>query len=109
LGAGNNGVPFNANLTIKNNGTAPAGSFTVKIYFSGWGTLNKYAILLQTWNVAGLAAGQSLSHTFSDLVFTGAGIHTTYYIHCKVDANNQIVESNEKNNLAPPVEVFVYR
>ena len=97
---GCNYQPFDVSATINNNGTAPAGSFTVKVYFSGWDVLNKYATLLGTWNVDSLAAGESLSHTFSNLVFSGASIHCTYYIHVFVDANKQVVESNEKNNVS---------
>jgi hypothetical protein len=97
-----NGISFPLSVTIKNQGTAAAGGFTVKGYFSvdtvpGNGGVPADKLLF-TWNVSGLAAGATASSTFSG-VFNGFPIHKSYYIVMKVDADSAISETNEGNNI----------
>jgi len=92
---GDNGAPFSETLTIVNTGNAPAGSFKVKIWISVTPTINSNSQLLGTWDVPGLAAGGQLTYTFSNLVFSGLGVHSVYYLVTKIDADNQIAETNE--------------
>jgi len=95
-----NNTPFSISLTIKNIGNSDAGAFKVKGYWSAdkvpGNTGDK---LLYTWDVSGLAAGQSLSNTFTNLTFSGYPIHTSYYIINVVDSDGQVTECNEDNNI----------
>lgn len=104
---GDNGAPIYKSITITNYGTGNAGPFTVKMWFipaEPWSTLATECrfttsgnILLDTWNVTGLNVGQMLTKTIGGGGPTGA-VHTGYSVCIKVDADNQITESNEKNN-----------
>ena len=89
-----NNVPFNQTITIRNTGNANAGSFTVKTYISTSTVLGSNAELLDTWNVSGLAAGQTLVHTATQS-YSGKSVHAYYYMIVKVDADDRITESNE--------------
>jgi hypothetical protein len=92
---GSNGVPFSQTVTIVNTGNGPAGPFDVKVWFSPDTVINNASQLIYTWNVPGLAAGQSLTSTLYPLTYTGAAIHTGYYLVIKIDADNQVVENNK--------------
>jgi len=105
--AGYNNIPFYENVTIVNYGTGDAGSFTVKMWLTQLEptaiistncNLDPNAILLYTWNVSGLGAGQSKTAKLDNLLVSGQSIHTAYYICVKVDADNQIAETKETNN-----------
>jgi len=89
-----NNTAFSQTITVKNTGDANAGSFTVKVYISPSSVIGPSAQLLSTWNVAGLAAGQTLVHT-STQSYSGLGVHTYYYMIVKVDADDQITEASE--------------
>lgn len=94
-----NNVPFTISVTIANTGGSAAGAFKVKGYFSEDQIPGVPPDkLLFTWDVASLNAGSSLSKTQS-VSFSGVGIHKSYYIVIKVDSDDQIVESNEGNNI----------
>jgi hypothetical protein len=113
-----NNVPFNHTITIKNTGNANAGSFTVKTYISTSSIIGASAELVNTWNVSGLAAGQTLAQTFV-LTYSGKAVHSYYNMIVKVDADNQITETNEADCKATPnatagcntyaYQFFVYR
>ena len=98
-----NSTPFTTTITIKNQGTDAAGSFTVKGYFSvddqigpGFGGYPNDTLLF-TWQVSGLNAGATLTNTLEG-VFSGYPVHNFYYIILKVDADDQVAESDETNN-----------
>lgn len=95
---GNNNEPFDMMVTVTNNGNAAAGSFNVKMWLTLSGAADESSQLLYTWNVSGLSAGQSLSHTFSPLSFSGAAVHAYYYILTEADAGKTVTESDETDN-----------
>ena len=68
-------------LTVRNTGTGAAGAFVVRVASAAGNQV-------ETWDVAGLAAGASASHTFG---CAGDRIAT-------IDAGNQVPETNETNN-----------
>lgn len=110
----NNGQEFNVNITIKNNGTSPSGGpFVTKCYISTSDTIPSsdqipFQVLLFSWTVANLNGGQSLSNTFS-VHFDGVGVHNSYYIVAKVDADNQIPETQNNQVYCDPDRVLVSR
>lgn len=84
------------NNTVKNQGTAAAGSFDVNLYLSTDQTLDGADTLLATRIVSGLAAGAS-SSSADTVVIASAG---SYYVIAVADENNAIDESSETNNTA---------
>ena len=95
-----NNQTFSVTAKVVNSGTASSGPFVVKLYFS----VNKIPgdsndILLGTWSVSQLNPGQTLTYIFSNLRVTGAAIHQTYYLVGHADANNDVGETNENNNI----------
>jgi len=106
--SGNSGVPCSITVAIVNNGNGAAGPFTVKVWFTTSGNLDSNAQLLSTWNVSGLAAGQILTHTFSNLVYYG-GVHATNYMVLKMDPDNLVTNEVNKSNNALSWGIFMYR
>jgi hypothetical protein len=114
---GSNGQEFSETVTINNTGNAPAGSFKVKVWLSPTPNITQDSALLYTWNVTGLAAGQSITHILTPLSFSGAGVHIYYYLVTKIDADNEVSESNEAScGFSPTVgcntyysQFFIYR
>jgi len=92
-----NGVPFSMSVTIKNQGSGAAGPFKVKFYFSTNTTRDSADRLLVTWDVPGLAPGQSLSYSTPSVAVSGT-THFYYYLIAVVDADSQVAETNESNN-----------
>jgi hypothetical protein len=90
------GGSFNVNWSVKNQGTAPSGPFTVKLYQNGSKAMG--GSLLFTASVSGLAAGQSTGGTNSVSTSAICSIHVYCYFNLWVDADNQVAESNETNN-----------
>ena len=68
-------------LTVRNTGTGAAGAFVVRVATAAGNQV-------ETWDVPGLAAGATASHTFG---CAGDRIAT-------IDAGNQVPETNEANN-----------
>lgn len=105
LEAGVGSLPgvYNAGLTVyikasaTNIGNARSGPFTIKAWLSS--VAKPGGQLLFTFPSSGLDVGQSVN-TGSIAVTPGAAcaIHDTCYWIIKVDADNQVIESNEKNN-----------
>ncbi len=97
-----NNTPGNVFVAIQNIGSAAAGAFKVRGYFSVDQIPNNGGTpkdsLLFTWDVSGLAAGQTASRTFT-CSFSGFPIHASYYVVVKVDSDNKVSESNESNNV----------
>ena len=73
-------------VTVTNNGTVDAAAFAVKLYDNNTQVMKV--------NLTGLAAGTSTQVTFNWTPTTG-----THNLAIKVDANNQITEYNENNNI----------
>jgi subtilase family serine protease len=82
---------------VRNNGTAPAGAFTVQFYLSDDTAITTADTLLATGEIAGLAAG------YTDEVIRYVSVPAsvpagTYYVGSIVDSGNTVAESDEANN-----------
>lgn len=98
-------VPATYTITVKNQGSGPAGPFKVKGYISEddkidfplkgplWGDQSTYV-----WSVSGLAAGATASNSNITATFGNYAIHHWYNLIQVVDADNEIGETNENNN-----------
>jgi len=100
-----NNTYFTVNITIKNQGTGNAGAFNVKGYMSPDNKIDlppagppSGDTLLFTWSLSGLAAGATANNQIT-AKFSGYPIHQWYYLIFKVDADNQVGETNETNNI----------
>jgi subtilase family serine protease len=97
--AGGAGAVLVVSDTVKNQGSGTAGPSTTTFYLSSNATLDTGDQLLGTRVVPSLAASAtsaaSTSLTIPDGTTTG-----TYYILVKADANNEVAESAETNNLS---------
>ncbi|GBF79851.1 CARDB domain-containing protein [Aphanothece sacrum] len=91
-----------AEIVIKNDGKATAtGPVTIKLYASTDGELGKNDVLLSTTvENLNLAKGKSTNLTIDYANNTSAIAPGSYHIIAKVDTENQIIESNEDNNIA---------
>lgn len=97
-GACENGT--SAGVIITNIGAGSAGQFKVKIYIGGGKTPVGAQLLANgTQTISGLAAGQSMSINFTNLRYSGLAIHTYYHLIAVVDADNEVAETNEENNI----------
>lgn len=100
-----NNKPFTVNITIKNQGTGSAGSFKVKGYISPDTKIDlppagppQGDTLLFTWSLSGLSAGATASNQIT-AQFSGYPIHQYYYLIFKVDADGEVAETDETNNI----------
>ncbi|MEW6416499.1 MAG: CARDB domain-containing protein [Nitrospirota bacterium] len=94
-----NNLPFYMNVCVKNQGTTPAGSFTVRGYLSPDRTFgNTGDIFLFDWEISLLGEGQTECNSIRVTV-DGAPIHSYLYFLVKADVNDQVMESDENNNL----------
>ena len=84
------GTTYHANVTVRNQGTALSGPFTVKGY--------QGSNMLFTWSVGSLDAAGSASNTINWSPSGACAVHTQCHFSIKVDADNQVAESNETNN-----------
>lgn len=96
--------PFTVSITVKNQGSGAAGAFKVKGYMSPNKEINlppagppSGDTLLFTWSLSGLAAGATASSQITSQ-FGFYPIHLIYYLIFKVDADNEVGETNETNN-----------
>ncbi len=88
----NAGQPFSFNLTMENQGSAPAGSSTIRYYYSSDATINSADTLLGTNNTASLSAGTSSIITSN---LSAPGTPGAYYIGGCVDpATGETLTSN---------------
>jgi trimeric autotransporter adhesin len=93
------GVPLTVSDTVKNQGSGVAGPSTAAFYLSTNGTLDTGDQLLGTRAVPSLAAG--VTSAASTPVTIPAGTATgTYYVLVKADANGEVVETAETNNVS---------
>jgi len=95
------GERFNGTATVKNQGTATAGSSTIRYYL---GTAsNKTWKSVQDGSIGSLSAGASATDTIDDIwggntIPSDVTPGTTYYIWAQADATNSVTESDENNN-----------
>ena len=91
-----NNSPTSVFTTVRNQGTGSAGAFTVTVY-AGPSRLPGGTVLT-TWNVPGLAAGQSISQTFSNLIVNGLATHCNCNFVVEADSGRSVAETDETNN-----------
>lgn len=92
------GQTTTASITVKNQGGADAGASNLKYYLSTDNAYGAGDVLLATDAVALLAAGATAA--VSELVtISAATTPGTYYILFFADADAQVTESNETNNV----------
>ncbi len=92
------GQTTTASCTVKNQGTVGAGASNLKYYLSTDNTYSVGDVLLAPDAIAALAAGASAA--VSEIVTVPAGtVAGTYYILFFADADAQVTETNETNNV----------
>jgi subtilase family serine protease len=92
------GESISLSATVKNQGTASAASSYLKCYLSNDATYSTDDVILSTSTVTSLGAGLS-STVQSGSINTANWATGNKYLLFVADANNQIAESNEGNNL----------
>jgi hypothetical protein len=92
------GQTTTASVTVKNQGTVASGTSNLKYYLSTDNTYSAGDVLLATDAVAALAGGASAAFNKSVTIpaLTTPG---TYYVLFYVDADAQVTETNETNNV----------
>jgi subtilase family serine protease len=94
------GQILNFNFDGKNIGTGAAtGSFTIKSYLSTDQTLDASDYQNGTIPTANYAAGTNILQIGGAMSVSNAVAAGNYYLILKIDADNQIAESNENNNV----------
>jgi len=92
--------PTVADVKVANIGTGPAGPFRVKIYIGKGKTPEDAQLMINgTKTVSGLAAGEEITLNFTKLMYSGLAIHTWYHLIAVVDADNEVIETDEENNI----------
>jgi subtilase family serine protease len=94
--------PAGASITISdtttNQGPSSSDPSTTKLYLSANTTVDASDLLLGSQSVPGLAS--DASSTASMTVTLPAGTAGSYYILARADANNEVAEVNESNNVS---------
>ncbi|MFM2269569.1 MAG: hypothetical protein RL757_3010 [Bacteroidota bacterium] len=93
------GSAVNYRFNISNIGTATAQNFSVKTYISRDNVLSADDIQDGGISTGNFAPGQTLNNATAATNIPSNLAAGNYYLILKVDADNQIVESNENNNL----------
>ncbi len=96
------GDTINVSYQVKNAGSASAGASTSKIYLSDDATITSSDRLIGTLVDPALGAGNSVSDTI-DIVLPSDLSRGVHYIGVIADANGQVAESNEANNVSAAV------
>jgi len=92
------GATTTASVTVKNQGGASAGASNLKYYLSADNAYGAGDVLLATDAVASLATGATAA--VSEVVTIASSTTPgTYYILFVADADGQVTESNETNNV----------
>jgi len=94
------GNTVTANTGIFNSGGGAAGSSLFRYFLSTNTTLDAGDIKLDSVNLNGIAGGNSYNLGSKQLTIPVSTTNGTYYILFVTDANNQVAESNENNNIA---------
>ncbi|MBN1809837.1 MAG: hypothetical protein JW909_12280 [Planctomycetes bacterium] len=100
--APNTGDTISVDVTIANNGTADASLFDVGLYYDLGAPPTTATTADQTKSVGTVAAGNQKVLTFTGISSAAAAVWDMYAF---VDNSDVIVESNENNNTAGPVQV----
>jgi subtilase family serine protease len=97
------GEDVTLSATVRNAGSSPTGAFAVDLYKdqSGAPALGQTGDV--TCNVAGLAAGETMTCTGTVTYSTGGYAN----VRAQVDTMNSVAETNEGNNVKGPVRVIV--
>ncbi len=85
--------------SVKNQGTAKSGAFSVEWRLSTNTTISTADTLLKTLGKPGVSAGSSTS-ALTSFTLPASTKPGTYYLGLWVDRNNQVAELNEANNRA---------
>ena len=91
---------------IQDIGNASAGASVSKVYVSTDNVITTSDTLLASVNDGTITAGNSLSDSTSVTLPSGLAAGT-YWIGVIADANNQVSESNENNNVSTPIQITV--
>jgi subtilase family serine protease len=101
------GQILNYSFDAKNIGTAAAtGNFTIKAYISTDNVLSANDIQNGTIPTANFAAGLTQPQVAGASTIPASLAAGNYYLILKVDADNQITESNEGNNVIVSINTF---
>jgi hypothetical protein len=91
------GAVLNYSFTARNTGTATTGNFSIKAYFSTDNVLSANDIQDGTINTGNFTAGTANLVNGASTVPASLAAGN-YFLIIKMDADNQVVESNEANN-----------
>ncbi len=96
-------------MQIRNTGSVAAGAFKVKFYFSLDNTLSANDVLWSTVNVPSLNTMSNGGPVFigPNQPVPASLAPNVYYVIVVIDADNQVTESNEANNVIPPSPVNI--
>jgi subtilase family serine protease len=106
------GRPLAVANTVRNAGTAAAGSFVVRFFLSADDTLHPGDVLLGSRVIGTLAAGASNSVVTTLTIPANTSVPGTYRVIGVVDALDQQAELDETNNVtlaAAPTAITAYR
>ncbi|HET7342421.1 MAG TPA: CARDB domain-containing protein, partial [Methylomirabilota bacterium] len=105
------GRPLTVRYTLRNDGPAPSGMFTVRFYLSTDGVFDPGDVLLRSWVFGGLGPGASRSDRTTLLLPANTSAPATYQVIAVVDALDQQAELSEDNNVtaSDPIAVTLYR
>ncbi|BCL39020.1 S8 family serine peptidase [Nostoc sp. MS1] len=92
------GYSFNTSYQVKNQGAENASNNSTTFYLSKDKALSNDDLYLGSKSVAGVTAGAAISQTISLNIVNNVA-PGTYYLLYKADGNNNIVETNESNNI----------
>ncbi|HDQ46328.1 MAG TPA: T9SS type A sorting domain-containing protein, partial [bacterium] len=94
------GATITANVTVRNQGAAPAASHKTRLYISSRTVFGDDAIRLGTaaLSFSGIAAGAE--QTLNQTITVPELAHSTYSIFVRVDVEDEVTESDETNNIS---------
>lgn len=101
------GESKNISYKIKNVGNIAIGSSTAKIYLSTDGSLSSEDVLIGTKTTSSLGINQIEIITNLSIAIPSSTSIGNYFILIRADANNDITESNENNNIDSTSSFFV--
>ncbi|MCU0348858.1 MAG: hypothetical protein MUC59_18095, partial [Saprospiraceae bacterium] len=96
-------------MQINNTGSVAAGAFKVKFYFSLDNSLSANDVLWSTVNVPSLGVLQPNGPVFvsPNQPVPASLAPNVYHVIVVIDADSQVAESNEANNIIPPSPVNI--
>ncbi|PKP28799.1 MAG: hypothetical protein CVU01_03195 [Bacteroidetes bacterium HGW-Bacteroidetes-18] len=106
IGTVSPGQSKNINYKIKNVGNIAIGPSTAKIYLSTNGSLSSDDVLIGTKTTSSLGINQIEIITNLSIVIPSSTSIGNYFILIEADANNDITEYNENNNIDSTLSSF---